>query len=82
MTGRSYRLAATLTAFVLLLPLLGCNPAAPENHTPPPPSAMIDRIKNNPHMSPEQKQAALQAYESHQAMGAQRGKVLPGGKTH
>lgn len=82
MTRRSLHLAATLAAFVLILPLLGCNPAAPENHMPPPPSTMVDRIKNNPRLSPEQKAAAIQAFESHRAMGMSRGKVLPAGKTH
>ncbi|HZT43651.1 MAG TPA: hypothetical protein VFA07_15910 [Chthonomonadaceae bacterium] len=83
MSRRSIRFSMAITTLLSLgLPLLGCNPAAPENHTPPPPSAMIDRIKNNPNLSPEQKAAAIQAFESHRAMGMQRGKVMPAGKSH
>ena len=44
---------------------LGCS-RQEDNHAPPTPNQQVQRIENNPYMSPAQKAAALEAYHAHQ----------------
>lgn len=75
------RLCQAALAALVSLALIGCDPS-PSNGSAKPisPDAQIQAIQNNPHMPPEQKEAALARLRAGQATGQAVGDQPNGGK--
>jgi len=72
MENKSWGKLAALMAGGLGLILCGCSTSSSSNATPPTPDQFAQRIKDNPHMSQAQKDAALEKIQGNQEAGSKR----------